>query len=373
MRLLLTDRFCDRAKVSAQTDYFDEKVSGLAFRISPTHRGWTLHYKLNSKQVRMTLGPYPALSLAAARAKALEAKSLLADGRDPRLLRATTFLAVAEDYLRREGASLRSLGKRTSTLRRLVFPVLGAMPIANIRRSDIVGLLDQIADVNGLVQADRTLGMISKILNYHASRSDDFSSPIVPGMYRTKPKDRARSRILTDDELRAIWRTAEASGTFGAFIRFLLLTGCRRNEAAEIQWSEISDGIWTLPASRNKTKVDLPRPLSSLALSLIPADGFIGAKGGITKKKAVFDAASGTSGWVTHDLRRSARSLMSRAGISSDIAERCLGHVIPGVRGIYDRHTYREEMLQAYEKLASLISRIVEDQPSVIPIRGRHA
>jgi len=72
-----------------------------------------------------------------------------------------------------------------------------------------------------------------------------------------------------------------------------------------------------------------------------------------------------------HDLRRTARSLMSRAGVNSDIAERCLGHVIPGVRGVYDRHSYRAEMAHAYEALAAQLNRIIDPQPNILPMRGK--
>ena len=82
-------------------------------------------------------------------------------------------------------------------------------------------------------------------------------------------------------------------------------------------------------------------------------------------------AQCGVSGWTIHDLRRTARSLLSRAGVNADVAERCLGHVVGGVRGVYDRHQYQAEMLHAYEALAALIERIV-DPPSgvVVPLRG---
>src|SRR6516165_8003022 len=107
MRLLLTDRFCDWAKPQqneTQSDYFDERVSGLALRVSPTFKSWTLHYRLGGKQVRWTLGKYPGLSLAAARTRALEAKAEIEAGRDPRSRQADTFQSVAEDYIRREGS-----------------------------------------------------------------------------------------------------------------------------------------------------------------------------------------------------------------------------------------------------------------------------
>src|ERR1700687_4235376 len=73
--------------------------------------------------------------------------------------------------------------------------------------------------------------------------------------------------------------------------------------------------------------------------------------------------------WTVHDLRRTARSLMTQAGISPDHAERALGHVIGGVRGVYDRHGYREEKRQGFEALAAHIERVLNPQPNVVPIR----
>jgi integrase len=94
--------------------------------------------------------------------------------------------------------------------------------------------------------------------------------------------------------------------------------------------------------------------------------------GGLQQRKARFDKRCGVVGWMLHDLRRTARSLMSRAGVSSDHAERCLGHVIGGVRGVYDRHRYQAEMLRAYEALAVQIERIVNprDNVTALPVRS---
>src|SRR5262249_58574581 len=101
---------------------------------------------------------------------------------------------------------------------RLVFPTLGARPIDDIGRSDIVRLLDKIEDASGPVMADRTLAYLRKVLNWHATRSDTFRSPIVRGMARTKPAERARDRILTDAEIRAIWRATERPGPFSSLV-----------------------------------------------------------------------------------------------------------------------------------------------------------
>src|SRR5207248_2811884 len=134
----------------------------------------------------------------------------------------------------------------------------------------------------------------------------------------------------------------------------------------------------------NKVKVDLIRPLSPTAQGVIdklPRIGRAGfafttsgrtGLGGFSKFKRKLDKRSGVTGWTLHDLRRTARSLMSRAGVASDHAERCLGHVIGGVRGVYDRHEFYEEKKRALEVLATQIERILNPQPNVIALeRGR--
>jgi integrase len=203
-------------------------------------------------------------------------------------------------------------------------------------------------------------------MNWHATRADNFVPPIVKGMARTSTKERARERTLTDDEIRKIWNSKEP-GAFPALVRFLLLTGARRAEAARMTWTEIDEDGWNLPASRNKTKKELTRPLSAAALAVIEGQRsdcpFIFSKGQkaistFGRDKIAFDAAVGVSNWRVHDLRRTARSLLSRAGIAADIGERCLGHVIAGVRGTYDRHEYYDEKKHAYDALAALIERI---------------
>ena len=180
--------------------------------------------------------------------------------------------AICGKYLAREGHKLRTASSREATLRRLVFPEIGNQPIHTLRRSQLVRLLDKIEDENGGRSADIVLAYLSRVFNWHAGRSDEFRTPIVRGMRRRNTKEHARNRILTDDELRSVWQTAD-TGPFGCFVNFLLLTGARRGEAAAMSWKEISCAEWTLPATRNKTKVDLVRPLSAAAqheLSQVP-------------------------------------------------------------------------------------------------------
>jgi integrase len=364
------------------------------------------------------------MSLAVARKLAADAMLTKKNGRDPGLEKrqakqarreaeANTFEAVATEYMRRaagmkfdangtvtfDRTKMRTGHDRYRVLRRQVFPSLGSVPITEIKKSDIVRLLNKIEDgelkndegeviTGGPVAADRCLALIRKILNWHAEQSDDFRPPPLKLKPRRAASEQARDRVLNDDELRVIWKVSgEMAGPFAALLRFLLLTAARRAEAAEMTWSEVKDGDWTLPRERNKVAArakvkDLVRPLSRAALTLLAARPKIegceyvftgdGKRpiGGYTKFKRRFDVAVLTTlreenpkavplpNWTLHDLRRTARSLMSRAGVPSEHAEQCLGHVIGGVEGIYNRHTYHPEMQTAYEKLAAMIERI---------------
>jgi integrase len=399
-------------------------------------KSWALRYRLHGRPQKLTLGGWLAgdvktapepkldglLTLKGARAlAAAEKRKIDETGHDPRAAkrhameeqerqRADTFRAVAERYLRREAgmkldadgnptfdaSKLRSGRERWIMLQRSAFPTLGGRPIAEIRKSDVIELLERLTDgelrdpkgkkiVGGPIAADRLLAVIRKIFAWHAGRSDDFRSPLVPGMRRVKQAEQSRERLLNDDELRTIWRTAsQLDGPFEAYVQFLLLTGARRTEASAMRWEEVSsNGDWLLPAIRNKVKKDLTRPMSRAAQVLLAARpriegcAFVFSNDGrrpltgYSKFKARFDAAvlktlreenpkaEPLPRWTLHDLRRTARTLLTRAGVPSDHAEKCLGHTLKGVEGIYNRHTYHDEMRKAYEALAAMIARIV--------------
>jgi integrase len=342
-------------------------------------RRFALRYRFNGSSRKVTL--QAGLSLAAARKLAADAAFDLERGIDPREhrkdakrkaaeARANTLAAICAEYLQRD-AKLRTIADRERLLRAHVLPVLGERPIASIKRGEIVRLLDKAEDRSGARTADIVLSILRRVCNWHAVRDETFIPPFVRGMRRKLPSESERSRVLNDDELRRVWIAAGAAGVFGALIRLLLLTGGRKSEITGLTWGEIKGGIWQLPAARNKAKQDLDRPLSAAALALIEAQPrFNGCPyvltndgrrplDGLSRPKRALDADAGVTGWTIHDLRRCSRSLLSRAGIDADVAERCLGHVIGGIRGTYDRHRYTEEMRHAYEALAAQINQIV--------------
>jgi integrase len=376
----------------------DAGQRGLLVAVFPSgKKSFIVRYRFGGVKRKLTLG---GVSLAAARKAAAAALYEVHEGRDPAEAKkatqakaagavANTVQAICERYLAAKdgGGKLRTADDRKAAFERLVYPLIGAVPIGNLKRSQIVTLLDGIQNSSGDRMADLTLAYLRKALNWHAGRVDDFNSPIVKGMGRYNGKEQARSRTLTDDEIRKLWAATGPNGKapnpFHALLRFLLLTGARRNEARLLTWAEIGGTDWTLPASRNKTRIDLTRPLSTAAQALLAAqphidDGpFVFTTTGHhplspSKPKVAFDAACGVKDWTLHDLRRTARTLLSRAGVAPDHAERCLGHVIGGVRGVYDQHKYHREMEAAFAALASLIERIVHPPADfVTPLRRK--
>jgi integrase len=338
----------------------------------------------NKKQIWQRIGD-TAIGIVAAREKAVEVIRAIHTGADrggPE-----TFAKVAENWFKREveGKGHRSARKVRLRLDKHILPALGGRNFTSIRRGDVAKLLDDIEDNSGPVAADKVLAAISTICNWYATRNDNYSSPIVKGMRRSSPKERARDRILDDDELRAVWRAAEANGTFGAMVRVLLLTGQRREKVASMKWDDVGvDGTWRIPAEDREKGNAGDLVLPEMALAIIKAQPrfvdnpfvFAGRSGsyrtGHSGAKSALDArVPEVQPWVLHDLRRTARSLMARAGVRPDIAERVLGHSIQGVQGTYDRHSYRTEKAHALKALASLIERILRGPvDNVVPLAG---
>jgi integrase len=187
-----------------------------------------------------------------------------------------------------------------------------------------------------------------------------------------------------------------------------LLTALRRTKAARGSWPEMAtvyrdniDGyygdVWTVPATRMKNKLDHAVPLTLAVLALIgerpkdakvrpylfstvgggkPFSGYSKAKSALDKqidKVRKDEGREPMPPWRLHDLRRTAKTLMVRAGVRPDISERVLSHVIPGVEGIYDCHEYLKEKADALTKMAALVDRIVNPVDNVLPLPKREA
>ena len=376
----------------------DTDQRGLYLRVMPKgpHVYAATARNPHGNQVWATIGTADIVKIEEAREKARKAIGRIKDGKpaiEPPPAKPHSYRAVVNDWLefhvKKEG--LRSQAEIERLLNKHALPVWGERDFVSVRRRDVNDLLNAIVRKSGAWNADHVLAIIRKIANWYQTTDEDYELPFVVGMRRTKSDVRERVRKLTDDELRRVWAAAENAGTFGALVRILLLTGQRRGVVARMRWADISeDGVWTIPneprAKGNAEALKLP----DAALAIInaqpqfkggkyvfaarrrsagsaPAPGLRvlveGPLSGFNKRKAAFDKASGVTGWTLHDCRRTARSLMSRAGMK-EYAERVLGHAIPGVEGTYDRHDYAPEKAAALRRLAALIEIILAGEPT---------
>ena len=347
----------------------------------------------------ISLGLHGQVTAEQARTLAKKRAGEVANDRDPAADRkrngnASTVNAVLDEYIERDvrARKLRSAHDIISSFDRLVRPRIGARSIYDLRRSDIGELLDGIQDRNGAVMADRTLAHLRAAFNWQAARDDSFVPPIVKRMARTKPKELARDRTLDDCEIRDVWNALdqltigeEAPACFPRLVRALLLSGQRRSNVAEARGDQIS-GVapltlltWIIPGAEMKHKRDHLVPVTTGLSDLLgdgtgflfssdggqtPFSGFSKSKRALDRKIAKLRKADGRKPmppWRLHDLRRTARTIMSRYA-TPDIAERVIGHVIEGVRGVYDLYGYADEKRAALEKLADHVHGLVRQR-----------
>jgi integrase len=373
----------------------DGAQAGLFLIVQPSgKKTFAVRYRFNRKPAKLTL--QAGVSLADARKLASDAMYEVAKGNDPRDAKriekqqadtaaANTLCKVCERYLKREGGNLRSALNRERALKRLVYPALGHRTVETIKRTEITQLLDKIEDRNGSRASDLVLAYLRRIFNWYAIQSDEFKSPIVPGMARYDYALNRRKRFLNDAEIGTLWQATEVGGPLASVLRFLLLTGCRRSEGAGLRWDELDGHSWLLPASRHKNKhIDLLRPLSDAALAIVQAQPridnspYVFSYDGIrpvsfnSRWRRFLRAVDASENWCPHDLRRTSRTLLSRAGVDSDIAEKCLGHLPGSIVQVYDQHRYQNELRHAFEELSALIERIINPPPAVVtPMRRR--
>jgi integrase len=375
--------------------------AGFGVDVQPTGaKSFFLHYRRDGRPYWHTLGKWNgspkggSLSVAAAirtaRARAEELAKPSTDPRPPRTRRidlggaadgkqmvADVLAAYVQRMRKDRGSNFRTLDSVERALKRCVVPRIGKLAATELKRKHVVETLDAIADENGPIMADRVLAYFKTAWTWANDRDEQIPMPFTRGMRRTRAADSIRTRVPNDAEIAAIWNATDDGAPYSRLIRFVLLTGARRSEAAELPWSEIDigKGLWLLPAARHKAKTAVTRPLSKLALKQLVPDGeplaFNFSNGVLTRALRRLWKTSGTDDWQLHDLRRACRTLLARAGISTEVSERALGHSRPFLGQTYDQHNYDRELKDAYERLATLVEQIADPQPNVPPLRAR--
>lgn len=393
----------------------DPALSGLYIVVQPSGaKSWALRYRFAGKPRKMTLGRWPFLGLAAARAAATEALEDLEAGTDPGAAKqaakakslenqlserdkvATLFALYSERHL----AKLKSGATARRELERHVVSRWGDRDIHDIAKRDVIDLLDAIADTGRVVSANRVRAYLNAFMNWCVGRDVIDVSPVVG----VKPvaKEKSRDRVLSDDEIRWLWQACDDIGQpWGHLGKVLLLTAQRLREAAEMTDSEISGGMWHLPAERTKNGKAHGVPISSevrdvlASIARIPsAPGYLftttGASpvSGYTKGhtrliERMAEIATEEAGepveiprWTFHDLRRTAATGMARLGVPVRTTEAVLNHSSGtggGIVGIYQRHDYAAEKRQALEVWSRFVTDLVEGAEASNVVRLREA
>lgn len=384
-RRALTAASVDRIKPPAkgQVEHFDKGFPGLALRISyGGGKSFVYFYRIGGRLRRMTLGTYPALSLADARDNWRKARQAVAIGLDPASATrhgagATDFQSVCAEWLLRDQAKNRSHDSVKRSIDKDVMPVWGHRQVADIGRRDVLDLMDRIADRGATIMARRTHAYVHRFFKWCVGRG---IIEINPAADLPKPgAETRRDRVLTDEELVAVWRGSEKLGwSHGHVIRLLLLTGARREEIGQLRWSEIVNDEIKLEGERTKNRQPHIIPLSSPALALleqvprISASDFIftisgwRAAAGWAVAKSRLDEIAHLAPWHIHDLRRTVATGMQKLGVSLQVVEAVLGHVSgsrAGIVGIYQRHSYDVEKRAALEAWGTHVMALLDGRP----------
>jgi len=384
----LTDITLRTAPIPArgQLEIWDVAVPGFGIRISAKGRkSFVLVYRAQGRARRLTIGRYPSVTLAEARARAHTALGQVAAGGDPacekilerRRPTAESLEALCGDFIEKYARPRNRNWKETERiLRREFVPRWGVRAVASIKKGEVIEAIDGIVKRGSPGGATRSFAILRRFFNWCVERGVLEVSPCHALRAPTTPL--SRDRVLSDDELRSVWRAAASIGyPYGPIVQLLVLTAQRNGEVAGLQWSEIDDrdNLWLLPRERTKSKRQHVVPLGLAVLKIIrsvpriddrllfPSMTGSGLVSGFSKWKARVDELSGVTGWHLHDLRRSAATGMARLGVAPHVIERVLNHTsgtFGGVAGIYNRFQYLSEMRDALERWATHVEALLQ-------------
>ena len=387
----------------ARQEIPDGGCRGLYLIVQPSGRkAWAVRYRFQGKPRKLTLDGVG--SLAEARKAATNALHELERGNDPAGLKFGAKAAEEKAAAARAGDTVDNLAAqfierhakkhtRPNSWRmtqrifdRIVLPAWRGRIIHDIKRRDVIDLVEGVAEKTPIL-ANRVHAALSKFFNWLASRDVIVASPCA-GVARPS-KEQPRDRILSDEEIKAVWAACDAvGGQGGACVKMLLLTGQRRGEVAGMRRAEIEDDIWTLPPERVKNNQKHTVPLSRQAMAIIETapqivgdvDYVFAGTGnrrlaGFSHLKDHFDARMKLkASWTFHDLRRTVASGMAKIGVKLPVIERVLNHKgesFAGIVGVYQRHDFAAEKRDALQRWANHVDDVVSGKPAGKIVRGQ--
>ena len=378
---------------------FDGEQRGLGVRITKGGgKTYLAQYTLAGSKRRIPLGSCSAISLAAAREAVQATLGDVAKGRDPAAERKQT-AREAKEKAEADALTLGALidkweaghlagrrpGYATEATRalRFAFKKHLASPAADLTAKAVKTILNATVD-DGKKATARLTGAYGRACYGWAISKDLLAENPFAGIKLSAVA--SRERVLSDNELKAIWGATKGSGAYNAIVRMSILTGQRREEVAGMTWDEIASDLstWTIPANRAKNGLAHIVPLSPPAQAIIKSahrmanddadkpefvfPGRAGAFNGFSKAKAALDQDSGVKDWRLHDLRRTMATGLQRLGARLEVTEAILNHVSgsrAGVVGIYQRHEWAEEKRAALNAWGERVAAIVEGREAV--------
>jgi integrase len=427
-RVALTDRHMRALRAGATaTDIWDTQQRGLLVRVLPSGRiEFAIRYRIHGRRRRLKLGGYPAVSLQQARLRARKAQSAVDDGKDPagerqaaKAAHTDTVAALAEDYLKKHARKFkRSAAEDERVLEADVLPTWGARSVRDLTRRDVRTLIDRVADRGAGVMANRVLALVRKMLNFAVDH--DWLDANPAARVKKPTPEVSRERVLTNDEIRRIWRVLEhfpttterpapgrkgakgsdedpicpVSPALAAALKVRLLTAQRGGEIVRMKWIDVdlATGWWTIPGTDTKNGEPHRVPLVERAQAIIRAqqpeeaqedeeeDEFVFVGRGASLRDRAKKAPAALARVLKidfrgHDLRRTAATRMAAAGVPRDHIAKVLNHVEGGARAtrVYDRHSYDAEKRVALEAWDRALTAILTEKPksaaAVLPIR----
>jgi integrase len=403
----LTIKALENLKPAARRrEVSDGAMPGLYFVIQPSGKqSWAYRYRFNGRPRKWTIGPCPAIDLKTARELAREALRKVAAGADPctekKAAKAAALVPTGLDLIETVTSRFvaqhakRKLKPATAAEierllgREVVAPWRGRR-LSQITRADIHDLLDGIVTRGSPVTGNRALAWLRRMCAWAIERGIIEVSPCAG--IRAPAAETSRDRVLSDDELKAVWRAADALETpYNAFVKLLILTGARRSEVAGMMWREIDFDakLWTLPAARAKNATEYQIPLSDSAVQILQAlpriadsdlvftlTGRVPIRGFHNVKTRIDALTPAGPSWTLHDLRRTFASGCARLGIAVHVVEAALNHRSGSIRGIaavYNRYSYDTEKRAAMQVWARHVEAIVigEAQANVISMKAK--
>lgn len=383
-------------------ELWDTDVPGFGIRVSPAGlKTWFVRYRHAGRRRRMKIGTFPALSLGKARERARKELAQAELGKDPAAVKAEgrtapTFRKLAEKYLELHAPKKRSFREDRRILTKELLPKWGGTQAKEIRRADVIELLDVIAERPAPIMANRTLALARKVYNFGIKRGIVEANPCA--LVERPGEEKRRDRVLSDTEIATLWRELDATEKrkgrkrpvricpedAAAVFRLRLLTAQRGGEVLGMRWDELDLGAtwWTIPAERSKNKLPHRVAVAPPVLRILeereraakgspwvfPGHGTDGPLVNVQKALERVRERCGF-GFRGHDLRRTAASHMTSMGVSRLVVGRILNHHEPGVTATYDRHSYDVEKRHALELWARRVEEIIAGEgATVVPM-----